>query len=150
MIKLLLFLPSLVFVCLWLHVVSASIDFKASLESEIHSDQFIYGVAKAFDDPWLHNLAMRLYFRKLLDIDAPQDIWSGSELFARSIWLEYQYAGALEILIIIAHSKNNLIEEKYLANIFQSAFPGKYATRLSEHARIGHALGNPLPIRGGF
>jgi len=120
-----------------------------SVKADIQSDVFITGVSQAMDDPWLHHSALRFYFRKILQENVGKAIWANSDMFARTLWNQYQFAGTIEIMIVIAHAQDNPQEELYWATLYSKVLPGsKHAQELMTHAISGHVLGNALNVEG--
>jgi len=149
--RLIFLMPSIACALAWYHVVSGSLDLEHALRHPIQSEEFIQGVAKAIEDPWLHTSVLRLYFNTLRDQEAPRPYWAGSEPFGWAIWNQYQYAGSIEIMMAISHAQGNYIEEKYWAGLYSSAYPfSKRAVYLLRHAETEHHLGLPLLIPSRF
>jgi len=148
-LRLLFFLPSLFFAYLCIHLVTASTSLDKSMNASIKSETFIHGVGQAMDDPWLHHSALRFYFRKLLKEHANKRIWAGSDMFARTLWNQYQFAGTIEIMFTIAHAENNRQNELKWAKFYATILPDdKHAKALMAHAVFGHAMGEPLQVEG--
>jgi len=147
--RLLFFLPSVIFACFWLHVVMGAVTMETAIDQDLASKEFIQGIGQAIDDPWLHHSALRLYFRKLRNINAGKRIWEGSYMFARTLWNQYQFVGTIEVMMVIAHAQNNVQEELHWAQLYSKVLPGDaHAAELMEHATEGHALGQRLRIDG--
>ncbi len=148
-LRLLFFLPSLFFIYLSVHLITASVTLTEAIKADIQSDLFINGVSQALNDPWLHHSALRFYFRKILAENASKPIWANSNMFARALWNQYQYVGTIEIMIVVAHAEDNPQEELYWATLYSKVLPrNKHAQALLEHALHSHALGKPLEIEG--
>ena len=148
-LRLLFFLPSLFFIYLSIHLITASTTLEESVKADIQSDLFINGVGQAMDDPWLHHSALRFYFRKLLKENVSKPIWANSDMFARTLWNQYQYVGTIEMMIVVAHAENNEQKERHWAELYITVLPNnRHAQALLEHALHGHALGKPLEVEG--
>jgi len=148
-LRLLFFLPSLLFIYLSIHLMTASITLAESVKADIQSDLFISGVAQAMDDPWLHHSALRFYFRKILAENVGKPIWANSDMFARTLWNQYQFTGTVEIMIVIAHAEDNPQEELYWATLYSKVLPeNNHAQELMAHAISGHDLGEALNVEG--
>jgi len=148
-VRLLFFLPSLLFVYLYIHLLAASISLDKSTHADFKSETFIRGIGQAMNDPWLHHSALRFYFRKILKGNADKRIWANSEMFARVLWRQYQFPGTIEIMFVIAHAKNDYQEELHWAQRYSNVLPGnKHAQELMAHAVSGHAMGEPLKVEG--
>lgn len=144
----LLLVPSAFFAATWWSVVSGTLDLQKSVEQPMRSNEFIVGVGKAIANPWLHNSALRLYFRKLTVEQAPPPIWRRSELFAWSLWNQYQYAGSIEALMHVAHAKQDRLAEQRLIRMYCTLFPAdSYCPVLREHLMGIHEQ-KPFPSRG--
>jgi len=148
-LRLLFFLPALLFIYLSIHLMTASTALNESVKANIQSDLFISGVSKAMNDPWLHHSALRFYFRRILTEHAAKPIWANSDMFARTLWNQYQFTGTIEIMIVIAHAEDNPQEELYWATLYANVLPkNKHAQELMAHAISGHRLGEALNVEG--
>ena len=145
--RLLLFLPAVGFALLWLHIVNGGLAIEQALQNDIRSTTFITTMNRAIDDPWLHNSALRRYFQKIRHDRSPRQVWSKSEWLAYALWNQYQFAGAMEIMIAIAHAQT--LPQKALpwAKRYAAIFPNDpHAAALVAHASSGHSRGQPLVL----
>lgn len=147
--RLLFFFPAIFFVYLSIHLMTTSIDLNKAVGADIRSEAFIQGVSDGINNPWLRHSTLRFYFRKILHEHVNQRIWSNSDVFARTLWAQYQFPGTIEIMLVIAHSQNNQQEELRWAKLYAAVLPGdQHAKELLAHALVGHNLGKPLSIEG--
>ncbi|MDQ6951628.1 MAG: hypothetical protein Q9M26_08195 [Mariprofundales bacterium] len=145
--RLLRFLPSIGFALLWLHVVTGGAAVENAMKQEIRSPVFITTMNYAIDDPWLHNSALRRYFQKLRHDNAPRQVWAKSEWLGYALWNQYQYTGAMEIMITIAQSQGLPQKAAPWVNRYATIFPnGPHSAALLEHITSDHQRGEPLTL----
>ncbi|MDQ6963557.1 MAG: hypothetical protein Q9M13_01405 [Mariprofundales bacterium] len=147
--RLLFFLPAVWFALLWLHVVNSGLAIEEAMKHDISTPQFIAPMNRAMDDPWLHNSALRRYFQKLQRSSVAPAIWSSSEWLAYALWSQYQFAGGIEIMMVIAHNQNMPQKELIWTKRYTAIFPNTRQGRgWMAHATAGHNRGEPLRITG--
>ena len=147
--RLLWFLPSIAFALLWLHVVQGGLAIEQAVRHPIRSPQFITPMNRALDDPWLHNSALRRYFQKLERSAVPAVVWSRSEWLGYALWNQYQFAGGIEIMLVITHNQNMPQKELPWAARYAAIFPDDpLGAEWLAHARHGHREGLPLRVTG--
>jgi len=145
--RLFFFLPALGFAWLWMHVVSGGLAMEKAMQHDFHSPQFITPMNYALDDPWLHNSALRRYFQKIAQSHTSPFIWSNSEWLAYALWNQYQSAGGVEIMLLIAHNQNMPQKELPWAKLYNTIFPNSaQGEQWIVHATKEHQQGLPLPI----
>jgi len=145
------FIPSIVLLYSSFAFLDASVKLNNAIEQPLQSEQFIAGVGNAINQPWLQHSALRLYFKKLSYNHVNPLIWANSDLFARTLFEQYQYSGTIEIMLTVAHTENNPYKELYWANMYAQAMPNnQHAQALLYHAQIGHQNGLPLSLEGAW
>ncbi|MDX8413450.1 MAG: hypothetical protein R8J85_05125 [Mariprofundales bacterium] len=145
----LFFLPALGLFWLWLHVVSGGLAIEEAIKHDFHSPQFIIPMNRAIDDPWLHHSALRRYFQKIGHDNTSPQIWSNSEWLAYALWNQYQFAGGVEIMLVIAHNQNMPQKALPWAKRYAVLFPDDpLGDEWIAHATIGHNRGTPLHVTG--
>jgi len=136
MIRIMRFFPALIFLIFWLIVVDRGVDLKRTAQLPIVSDRFITTIAQGIDNPWTHVSALRIFFLRLLQEEAPARIWAGSQAFGWALWHQYQYGGGIEIMMAIAHESGNLLEERRWAKKYAALEPNNPRVRkLLENTR---------------
>jgi len=75
------------------------------------------------DMPWQQKGAQILYFSRLAKERVSEDVWLNSEMYARSLWVNGQFPGALEALIKIAVIKNNRYDIDRFSSLYLAAYP---------------------------
>jgi len=143
------FFPAIFFFLVWLSLISAGSSMKEAINQPLNSDSFITTFGQAIDNPWTHNSAIRLYFKKLLKDEAAPRIWTASRPYGWALWHQYQYDGSVEIMMGIAHQSNNIWEERKWAERYATTHPGRArAGYYFQHVRYGHAQHKPLELLG--
>ncbi len=104
--------PAAVLLGFWLVVVGKGVALKQAEQSPITSARFVTTMGDAIDNPWTHVSALRLFFISLRRQGAPAAVWAGSQPYGWALWHQYQYAGGMEIMMMIAHGAGNRMEEK--------------------------------------
>lgn len=145
MIKLIKYIPAIFFFITWLSLLSQGQSIKYALTLPLNNQQFLSSMGSAIDNPWSHNAALRVLFKKLMHDQASPIIWRNAAPFANAIWQQYQYDGSIEILLATAHASNNTLEEIYWATIYQKIHSDLRNDYL-KHALIGHARGEALKL----
>jgi len=147
--KIVKFLPAIFFFMIWGMLLIQGQAMKESMNEPASSEKFINTMGKAIDNPWTHNSALRLFFKKLLHDNASNYIWENSEYFGWALWKQYQYDGSLEIMLSIFHSADNNIAERTWANMYAAIHPDSpLARQYLEHAKSGHQKRQPLELGG--
>jgi len=122
---------------------------KEAMNEPASSEGFINTMGKAIDNPWTHNAALRLFFKKILLENVSSNIWENSQYFGWALWQQYQYDGSLEIMLSISHASNNPIAEKKWANMYAAIHPdSQLAKHYLNHAKTGHQNHQPLELGG--
>ena len=103
--------PAAVVLGFWLVVVGKGVALKQAEQAPISSARFITTMGRAIDNPWTHVSALRLFFISLRRQGAPAAIWAGSQPYGWALWQQYQYAGGMEIMMMIARAADNRIME---------------------------------------
>jgi len=145
--KLLKYIPSILFFVLWLSLLAQGESLKGATEQPLQSEAFMTNIASAIDNPWSHNIALRIYFLKLLENKAPYYIWRNSTPYAYAIWQQRQADGGIEIMLAVAHAANNTASELYWANIYGKLHNNQKNPFL-KHALEGHAKNKKLELSG--
>jgi len=145
--KLLKYIPSILFFILWLSLLSQGESLKVAIKQPLKSEAFMTNIASAIDNPWSHNIALRIYFLELLKNNAPYYIWRNSIPYAHAVWQQRQADGGIEIMFAVAHASNNTTSELYWANIYSKLHSNQKNSFLN-HALEGHAKGEKLELSG--
>jgi len=145
--KLLKYIPSILFFILWLSLISQGESLKVAIKQPLQSEIFMTNIASAIDNPWSQNIALSIYFFKLLKNKAPDYIWRNSIPYAYVLWQQRQASGVIELMFAIAHASNNTTSELYLASIY-SKLHSNQKNYFLKHALKGHAKGEKLELSG--
>lgn len=124
--------PAAVVLGFWFIVVGQGMAMKRATAAPIASARFITTMGRAIDNPWTHVSALRLFFVSLRRQHAPAAIWAGSQPYGWALWHQYQYAGGMEIMMMIARGADNRIMERRWAQ--------RYAALESSDARAQHLV----------
>lgn len=147
--RLLFFIPAVFFGLFWLHVVNGGIAIEQAVQHDFHSPLFINPMNRAIDDPWLHHTALRRYFQKLERTPVSPQVWVNSEWLAYALWNQMQFAGGVEIMMVITHNQNMPQKELPWAQRYAAVFPDDpLGGEWLAHASHGHAKRLPLRVRG--
>lgn len=147
MIKVVRFFPALVFLLFWLLIITRGIEMREAAQAPITSDQFITTMGRCIDNPWTHNSALRIFFIRLRQVEAPARIWADSQPYGWALWNQYQYAGGIEIMLLIAHGSGNRLEERYWARKYAAVEPNDPRVhRLLEQLISSKADGVPMEM----
>ena len=103
--------PAAAMLGFWLVVVGQGLALKQAAAAPIGSARFIATMGRAIDNPWTHVSALRLFFISLRRQGAPAAVWAGSQPYGWALWHQYQYAGGMEIMMMIARGADNRIME---------------------------------------
>jgi len=145
--KLLKYIPSILFFILWLSLLAQGEAINVAVKKPLHSETFIQNIATAIDNPWSHNIALRVYFLKLFKDKAPYYVWRKSSPYAYAVWQQRQADGGIEIMLAVAHASNNTTSELYWARIYDKLHSNQKNSFL-KHALEGHAKGEALELSG--
>lgn len=126
--------PAAALLGFWLVVVGQGMALKQAEAAPIGSARFIATMGRAIDDPWTHVSALRLFFISLRRQGAPAAVWAGSLPYGWALWHQYQYAGGMEIMMMIARGAGNRIEAERWGR--------RYAALMSSDARAMRLVRN--------
>jgi len=141
------YIPATFFFIVWLSSLSQGVNINKALNYPLNNKYFFQTLGAAIDNPWSHNTALRALFSKLMQEHASPKTWENAQLFANAIWQQYQYDGAIEFNMAVAHASNNIFEELYWGTIYDRLH-GNNKLLFLKHAKIGHAKGEPLELSG--
>ncbi len=141
------YIPAIFFFITWLSLLTQGESIKEAVKYPLNKNVFIQNMGSAIDNPWSHNTALRIYFKKLMQDKASPRLWENSRPFANAIWQQYQYDGSIEIMFAIAHASNNNLDELYWATIYDKLH-GNRKLPFLKHAQEGHAKGEILELSG--
>jgi hypothetical protein len=116
--KFMMFIPSVVMMAFWFHVVSGQLELKSAVSHPLQSEEFIVGISNALDDPWNHVTALSVYFQKLSKDHANPYIWASSDMLSREYWNVFQCTASLDTRIKVSRAAGQDAQAKYYEEIY--------------------------------
>ena len=143
----LMLIPSIFLLYSWQSFITKELAVERAVGLPIQSEAFITPMASGIDSPWSSRPALFWYFVSLGLRDAKPPTWIQSEPLAYRFWLQHQSSLSLRYLILIAHLKDDIHNEKHLIELYQKAYPSdSHSNHFVHHIERGHLDGEAIDI----